>query len=196
MNTKTLHFKPVNVSRAKAVPDNAVAACAYRSGQNLYDDKEAKLHRYGNKGGVIETALFAPDAAPDWMRDDDQRRLWQRLGNEIEKKEDGHNRRATALLGKDFQVAAPRELSHEQNWALAERFAKTLNDRGLAVAVGFHENDASDGGKNPHFHFFRSDAGSDGGGFWRAVQVARCAGQGQEKPGIDDAAARILPVRQ
>ncbi|MBV9468271.1 MAG: MobA/MobL family protein, partial [Abitibacteriaceae bacterium] len=93
MQTKTLHFRAVSISRHKAQPDNAVKACAYRSGQNLYDEKERRSHYYGNRGGVVEIGLFAPVAAPEWMRDADQRRLWQRFGNEIEKVEDGHNRR-------------------------------------------------------------------------------------------------------
>jgi hypothetical protein len=152
MKTKTLHFRAVSITRTKG--HNAVAACAYRSGQNLTDDKTDAVHRYGNRSGIINTQIFTPEAAPDWMQDEDQQRSWQRFGNEIEKKEDGHNRRASAELAKDFQVAAPRELNHEQNWALAQRFSKTLNDKGLPVAAAFHEEDASDGGKNPHFHFF------------------------------------------
>ena len=152
--TKTLHFRVVSISRNKARPDNAVKACAYRSGQRLYDEKEETHHNYSNKGGIIEAQIFAPDNAPDWMHDtSDRKRSWERFGNEIEEKEDSHNRRASALLAKDFQVAAPRELNHEQNWQLAQDFAAKINERGLAVAVAFHEEDASDGGKNPHFHF-------------------------------------------
>ena len=153
MLVKTLHFGVSNISRNKAIPDNAVAACAYRCGEHLRD-AAGKMHRYGNRRGVLETAIFAPDAAPEWMTDGNQKRAWQRFGQEIERVENGHNKRATALLAKDFPAAAPRELTHAQNWAVAEKFARKLNERGLAVAVAFHESDASDGGKNPHFHFF------------------------------------------
>jgi len=130
-----------------------VKACAYRSGLNLTDAKTGEVHRYAGRSGVIQTAIFAPGTAPGWMQDDDQARAWERFGNEIEAVEDGHNRRASALLAKDFPAAAPRELTAAQNWAVAEQFARKLNARGLAVAVAFHETDASDGGKNPHFHF-------------------------------------------
>ena len=123
MRTKTLHFRVVSISRNKDRPDNAVKACAYRSGQRLYDQKEEKHHHYGNRTGVIEAEIFAPANAPAWMRDDNHHRAWERFGNEIETKEDSHNRYASALLAKDFQVAAPRELSHEQNWQLAQDFA-------------------------------------------------------------------------
>lgn len=182
MSTKTLHFKAVNISRNKPAPDNAVAACAYRSGQDLYAEKEAKLHRYGNRAGVVETGIFAPAAAPEWLRDDDQGRAWQRLGNEIEVKEDSHNRRASALLAKDFQAAAPRELTREQNWALAGAFARKINERGLAVAVGFHEGDASDGGKNPHFHFLIPMREVTAEGFGKRYRSLDAPGKGKDNP--------------
>ena len=149
MSVKTLHFGVSIVSRNKTHPDNAVAACAYRSGLNLHDEKLDKSHNYGNRKGIIASEIFAPQNAPQWMQDNN----WSRFGNEIEKAEDGHNRRATALLAKDFQIAAPRELNDTQNWELASKFAESFNKRGLAVGVAYHKEKASDGGDNPHFHF-------------------------------------------
>lgn len=149
MAVKTLHFGVAILSRNKTRPDNAVAACAYRCGQNLHDEKLDKTHSYSNRKGVIEAQIFAPENAPEWMNHNN----WSQFGNEIEKAEDGHNRRNSALLAKDFQVAAPRELSREENWELAQTFAHKINERGLSVAVAFHEEKASDGGENPHFHF-------------------------------------------
>jgi hypothetical protein len=162
---KTLHFRINTVSRNKVTPDNAVAACAYRVGLNLTDGKTGETHYYAKRGGVIRTAIFAPGAAPGWMLDEDQARAWERFGNEIEAVEDGHNRRASAMLAKDFHAAAPRELTHAQDWQVAERFARKLNERGLAVAVALHETDASDGGKNPHFHFLVGMRRTDKNGF-------------------------------
>jgi hypothetical protein len=151
---KTLHFKINPISRNKARPDNAVKACAYRCGQNLRDVKTGKLHRYARRGGVIQTGIFAAEVAPGWMQDDDQKRAWGRFGNEIEAIEDRHNRRDAAQLAKDFHAAAPREITLAQAWEkIAVPFARKLTDRGLTVAVALHETDASDGGKNPHFHF-------------------------------------------
>lgn len=149
MVTKTLHFGTAIISRNKSRPDNAVAACAYRSGQDLHDEKLDKTHHYSNRKGVIEAQIFAPENAPEWMHTNN----WSQFGNAIEKAEDGHNRRNSALLAKDFQMAAPRELSREENWELAQTFAHKINQRGLSVAVAFHEEKASDGGDNPHFHF-------------------------------------------
>lgn len=149
MTGKTLHFGVTIISRNKERPDNAVAACAYRSGQKLHDEKQEIKHNYANRHGILAAEIFAPELSPEWMKQND----WERFGNEIEKAEDKHNRHATALLAKDFQVAAPRELTDEQNWQLAQDFAAKFNERGLAVAVAFHKSQASDGGDNPHFHF-------------------------------------------
>ena len=149
MTGKTLHFGVSIISRNKERPDNAVAACAYRSGQKLHDEKQDKTHNYANRHGVLAAEIFAPELSPEWMKEND----WERFGNEIEKAEDQHNRHATALLAKDFQVAAPRELTDEQNWEVAKDFARKFNERGMAVAIAFHKSKASDGGDNPHFHF-------------------------------------------
>lgn len=149
MAAKTLHFGVAIISRNKSHPDNAVAACAYRSAKNLHDEKQDKSHNYANRKGVVAAEIFAPEHSPEWMSSDN----WSRFGNEIEKAEDKHNRRNSALLAKDFQVAAPRELSEEQSWQLAGNFARKINERGLAVGVAFHTTKASDGGENPHFHF-------------------------------------------
>ena len=147
--TRTLHFRVQQISRNKARPDNAVAACAYRAGRDLHCEKESQSYHYGNRKGVVNAGIFVPADAPEWMRNHD----FERFGNEIEAVEDGHNRWATAVLAKDFQAAAPRELSHQENWELGKAFAGKLNERGYAVLTAYHCDKASDGGQNPHFHF-------------------------------------------
>ena len=163
LTVKTLHFKANDITRTQG--HNAVKACAYRCGENLTDTKTGETHRYAGRKGVLRTGIFASDAAPDWLHDDNQKRVWQRFGQEIERVEDTHNKRATALLTIDWHAAAPRELSLAQNWKLACTVARLFTDRGLAVAVAFHETDASDGGKNPHFHFFVPQRKTDKDGF-------------------------------
>ena len=105
------------------------------------------------------------------MADDNQKRVWQRFGQEIERVEDSHNRRASAMLMKDFVGAAPRELTLKQAWdKIGEPFSRKLNERGLAVAIALHETDASDGGKNPHFHFLVGMRRTDKAGFSRTKE--------------------------
>ena len=82
---KTLHFRVVNIRRNKARPDNAVKASPTFPAKTLYDEKEHKTHTYERRSSVVECAIVAPDNAPDWMRDENQKRAWQRFGNEIEK---------------------------------------------------------------------------------------------------------------
>ncbi|MBW4597537.1 MAG: MobA/MobL family protein [Brasilonema angustatum HA4187-MV1] len=176
MVNKSLHFGTSVISRSKSKPDNAVAACAYRSGKNLHDEKLDKTHNYSNKKGIISAEIFAPENAPDWMHENN----WSRFGNEIEKAEDGHNRRNSAVLAKDFQVAAPRELSREQNWQLAQEFSKKINSRGLAVATAYHETKASDGKDNPHFHFMVPMREVDENGFGKRYRKLDGVRKGQK----------------
>lgn len=180
MKTKTLHFGVNNITRSEG--HNAVAALAYRSGYKLYDQKEEKYHDYRDKSGVIRSQIFAPDNAPGWMMGNDNPTNWERFANEIERKEDSHNRRASALLGKDFIAAAPRELTQTQHWQLAEGFARKLNDRGLAVAVAYHETNAEDGGKNPHFHFMVAMRHVDENGFGKRYRDLDAPGKKKQNP--------------
>lgn len=148
---KTLHFNIVSISRNKTKPDKAVAALAYRGGYHLRDEKEDKIHRYGERKNIERTALLAPDDAPAWTKGG-TKEAFERYGNEVEAICDRHKRRNEALLMKDFQVALPRELSQEQNWELVLKFSEKFTEKGLMVAAAFHEPDAADGGKNPHAH--------------------------------------------
>ena len=51
------------ISRGKG--KSAVAAAAYRSGENLTNEYDGITHDYTRKGGVVHTEILLPDNAPD-----------------------------------------------------------------------------------------------------------------------------------
>ena len=50
------------ISRGKG--KSAVAAAAYRSGENLTNEYDGITHDYTRKGGVVHTEVLLPDHAP------------------------------------------------------------------------------------------------------------------------------------
>ena len=57
------HFHVAQIGRAKGF--SSVAAAAYRSGEELYDDYYGETHDYTKKGGVLYTEIMMPDYAPE-----------------------------------------------------------------------------------------------------------------------------------
>ena len=70
-------------------------------------------------------------------------------------------------------------MSRTGNWRRI--LQEKINERGLAVAVAFHEEDASDGGKNPHFHFMIAMRVVDEDGFGKRYRDFDAKGKGKDE---------------
>ena len=46
-----------------------MAAAAYRSGEELTDERTGDRHDYSRRSGVDHAEIIAPAQAPDWVRD-------------------------------------------------------------------------------------------------------------------------------
>ena len=119
---------------------SSVAAAAYRSGEDIINERDGVEHDYTRKGGIVKEGSFvmAPDHAPEWATE--RAKLW----NEVEKKESGKK----SQLFREFEIAMPAELTHEQQIALGKEFAADLVKQGMVVDGNLH--DKNDG--NPHYH--------------------------------------------
>lgn len=128
---------------------SVVAAAAYRSGANLEDKKYEVRHDYSRRAaGVVFSEIIAPENAPAWASD--REKLW----NQVEAKEDTHNRRASAQLALEFIPALPHELSREQRQDLVMGFVNAeLVSRGMVADVSIHEPKEGD---NYHAHILCS----------------------------------------
>lgn len=118
---------------------SVVAAAAYRSGEKLKDHSIEKTFDYTKKQGIYHSEILLPKNAPVALKD--RQTLW----NEIEKSET----RVNASLAKEYQLALPKELNHEEKQKLATEFAeKQFVEKGLGVDLAFHDFDKD----NPHCH--------------------------------------------
>ncbi len=118
---------------------SSVAACAYRLGISIEDERTGLTHDYTKRSGVDSFQTLAPDDAPEWVHD--PARLW----NEVEKAE----KRKDAQVCREVNFALPKELTPEQQKALAVGYIKEqMVARGMVACVAFHDLDSD----NPHCH--------------------------------------------
>ncbi len=133
---------------------NAVAAAAYRHATRMTNGQSGETRDYsGKKPELVHAEITLPADAPAWaaMRysGEDVDAASMQLWNDLELREDQHNRRATAQLANSFTCALPAELSHKQNIVLVRDFVQTSLVGGGAVA-DWVIHDKGDG--NPHAH--------------------------------------------
>jgi hypothetical protein len=97
----------------RSAGDNSVIAAAYRAGQRLYCRRTGKSHSFQKKE-VAHREILTPAAAPEWMHDREQ--LWNAV-EDLEKRKD-------AQLCREAEFALPRELSLDEQIALARDYVQ------------------------------------------------------------------------
>jgi len=134
------HFSAQVISRSQG--RSSVAASAYRSAQRLLDERTGLTHDYTHKSDVVDQAILLPDNAPEALAN--RETLW----NTVEHTE----RRKDAQLAREINIALPRELSSEQNWALLKDFVQTeFVAKGMVADVAFHRGHTGSEDQ-PHGH--------------------------------------------
>lgn len=144
------HLSVKIVSRAKG--QSAVAAAAYRAGENLYDQRIGQTFDYTRKQGIEHSEILAPERAPEWVHD--RERLW----NEVEHAE----RRKDAQLAREIEIALPIELTKDQQIALMRDFAqRSFVSKGMVADFSLH----LDNPQNPHAHLLLTTRNLTADGF-------------------------------
>jgi hypothetical protein len=98
----------------RSAGDNAVIAAAYRAGQTLHCRRTGKTHNFTSKREVAHREILTPPGAPEWMHDREQ--LWNNVEG-LEKRRDGQ-------LCREAEFALPRELSLDEQIALARDYVQ------------------------------------------------------------------------
>ncbi|HJR72097.1 MAG TPA: MobA/MobL family protein [Luteimonas sp.] len=134
------HTRVKVFQRSKA--DSSTAAAAYRAGLLLVNPRTGETHDYRRRRGVIETRCFAPLDAPKWSLSPDT--LWPAV--EI------NERRKDSVVGREFEVALPHELTDDQRSDLVWDICRDLVNRyQFAVQASIHAPATRDG-LNYHAH--------------------------------------------
>ena len=130
-------------SRSKG--HSAVAAAAYRSGSQLYDERAERIHRYDKRSGVRETFIVAPENVPHEYFT--RAFLW----NAVEESE----KRKNSCVARELILALPHELGSAERLSLTKDMALYLMERyRVAVDAAIHEPAEGDGHdpRNHHAH--------------------------------------------
>ncbi|MBX9787045.1 MAG: AAA family ATPase, partial [Alphaproteobacteria bacterium] len=146
------HFTTIPLSRSSR---NTVQAIAYRAGCKLYDERTGQTFNYQDKP-VQHVELALPEEAPEWAKNiqnlikTDRQKGVQALVNIVEATEN----RVDSRVWREFEFSLHRELTEEQNMALAQAFVKDqLCLRGMGALLNFHfDVDEETGETNPHCH--------------------------------------------
>jgi len=146
------HFSAKVLSRSGR---NTVRAIAYRSGCKLYDEKTGESFNYEHKA-VEHVELLLPKDAPAWaveiqkLMAEDRREGVQAFVDKVEAAE----KRVDSQVWREFEFALHRELTKEQNMALAREFvADEICSHGMAAQLNFHfDEDKETGEAKPHCH--------------------------------------------
>jgi ATP-dependent exoDNAse (exonuclease V) alpha subunit len=123
---------------------SAVAASAYRSGEELTDNASGRVFNYETRHGVLYAAMLYPDGDGPSRGD-----FW----NTVE----DHERRRDAQLLREFIGAFPHELSTAQMTAAAHAFVRDyVTPHGLVADVTIHGPDRRGDLRNYHTHILTS----------------------------------------
>ncbi len=146
------HFSAKVLSRSSR---NTVRAIAYRAGCKLYDERTGETFSYEHKD-VEHVELVLPKDAPKWaveiqkLMAVDRRQGVQTFVDKVEAAE----KRIDAQVWREFEFALHRELTKEQNMALAREFVQDeICSHGMAAQMNFHfDVDKETGEAKPHCH--------------------------------------------
>ena len=131
---------------------SATAAAAYRSGEEVRDERTGKVHDYTGKSDIYGSEILLPEGAPERLGD--RVTLW----NEVERVE----KRKDAQLSREVMIALPAELSHWQKQALAREYVQAeFVSEGMIADIGYHDFDSH----NPHAHIMLTMRSVDREGF-------------------------------
>jgi len=131
------HFSAKVLSRSSR---NTVQAVSYRAGCKLVDEEKDKTFITQNKD-VQHVELLLPKDAPEWALEIqklmimDRQKGVQALVNIVEAAET----RKDSQVWREYEFALHRELTKDQNMALAREFVQDqLCARGMAAQLNFH----------------------------------------------------------
>ncbi len=133
-------MKPISRSSGRS----AVAAAAYRAGEELTNERDGITHDFTRRRDVSFAEIVLPEGSDAaWAKD--RSALWN-AAEAAEKRKD-------ARVAREFEVALPHELDAEHHQGLAKAFGQHLaNTYGVAVDVAIHEPHGKTDVRNHHAH--------------------------------------------
>ncbi len=167
------HFEAKIISRGSG--RSAVAAAAYASCSQIYNDYDGVQHDYTRKQGCVYSEVFLPPNAPEEWKD--RAELW----NAVEAAEKSKDSR----LARELIVALPIEVGIDEWKAILKDFIQEqCVSKGMCADVNIHDTD----GYNPHAHILLTVRPINKKGKWQAkTQKEYLCKRGDEERGFTSA---------
>ena len=135
--------------------ESAVSAAAYQTGEHIYSRRDREVKYEGTKEELVLKEILLPAHAPPECAD--RETLW----NSVEDAERNWN----SQLCRRLKIALPRELSQEENIALAREYIqKEFVSKGMIADLAIHYE--MEPVFNPHFHVLLTMRPLDENGKW------------------------------
>ena len=164
------HFNAKVITRGAG--RSVVAAAAYASCSQIYNDYDGLTHNYLRKRGNIYSEIFLPPNAPqEWQ---DRETLW----NAVEAAEKTKDSR----LSRELVVSLPVELDIIEWEKILHKFiSENCVSKGMCADVNIHDTD----GHNPHAHILLTVRPLDEKGNWQSkTQKEYVCKRGNEEQGF------------
>jgi hypothetical protein len=164
------HFEAKVITRGTG--RSVVAAAAYASCSQIYNDYDGVQHDYTRKQGCVYSEIFLPPNAPtEWQ---DRAELWNAV-EAAEKSKDSQ-------LARELIVALPIELQIDEWKSILQKFiTENCVDKGMCADVSIHNTD----GHNPHAHILLTMRPLDDKGKWQSkTQKEYLCKRGDEEKGF------------
>jgi ATP-dependent exoDNAse (exonuclease V) alpha subunit len=126
---------------------SAVSAAAYRAGERIRDERAGKTYDHSDRQDVMHKEIILPAefAADDMYWAKDRSNLWNTA-------EDAETRK-NARVAREYLVALPAELAHENRLHLVRSFSQELVERyRFALDVAIHAPRGFPGSDPRNFH--------------------------------------------
>lgn len=164
------HFEAKVITRGTG--RSVVAAAAYASCSQIYNDYDGINHDYTRKQGCVYSEIFLPTNVPtEWQ---DRAELWNAV-EAAEKSKDSQ-------LARELIVALPIELQIDEWKSILKTFiTENCVDKGMCADVSIHDTD----GHNPHAHILLTMRPLDDKGKWQAkIQKEYLCKRGDDEQGF------------
>ena len=144
---------------SRAVGRSATAAAAYRAGESITDERTGEVYDYEKKQGVEYKEIITPEGSQIARST-----LWN-LAEVAERRKD-------AKVAREWELALPSELTHEQRVDLACQFARKLVERyGVAADVCIHAPGREGDQRNHHAHILTTTRIYEAGALGKKTRV-------------------------
>jgi ATP-dependent exoDNAse (exonuclease V) alpha subunit len=171
---------------------SAVSAAAYRSGERIRDERTGKTYDHSGRQDVMHKEIILPGefAAHDMGWAHDRGNLWNTAEHAEVRKD--------ARVAREYLVALPAELAHDQRVKLVREFSRELVERyrfALDVAIHAPRDFPGSDSRNFHAHLLATtrEVTTKGLGAKTTVEMHD---RRRREAGLDSSVRELLDVRK